>query len=107
MQRNLQNGKPTLIKYGKSIEIDAITVPDARKGPIDSGKHFFAEVFLKMEELTHQNIGVKIIFGRKNDDDMFSFSIQQGNASGAHGCQCLSLPMQFSAKGRRRIGLCL
>ncbi len=86
--------------HWESIQIDSVIVPDSRRGPIDSGKHFFAEIFLKMDGLTHNDIGVELVFGRTDEDDNFNFLFNKEMQSDHKGENTYHYQCSFPLKER-------
>ena len=53
-----------------SISVKKLIIPDSDKNPIDFGKHFIAEVELKIPGLNIEDIGVELIAGNRTNGDI-------------------------------------
>jgi phosphorylase/glycogen(starch) synthase len=57
----------------ETLKVKSLTVPDARKGALDYGSPFFAELELYAPGINLDDIGVDIIFGNKNGSEHVKF----------------------------------
>ena len=68
--REIAAWKRTIIRGWESIEVVSITVPDSTQKPMVLGEPFKAEVVLDMNELSGNDVGIEILFGKKVNDEV-------------------------------------
>ncbi len=66
----LVNWKTNILANWDNISVESLIIPDADKEPITFGKHFVAELSLKIPGLTAGDIGVEVIFGTVTNGDI-------------------------------------
>ena len=54
----------------ENISVEKLVIPDSDKNPIDFGKHFVAEVVLKIPGLDIEDVGVELIAGNRTNGDI-------------------------------------
>jgi len=62
--------KAKILAAWDNITVEKLVIPDSDKSPIDFGKHFVAEVALKIPGLNIEDIGVEIIAGNRTNGDI-------------------------------------
>jgi len=66
----LNKWKAKILAAWDKISVEKLVIPDSDTAPIDFGKHFVAEVDLKIPGLTIDEIGVEIIAGNRSNGDI-------------------------------------
>lgn len=54
--------------HWNTIEVLKLRIPDSTKRPLNIGEVFSASVELKMSGITHEDIGIELVFGQKTED---------------------------------------
>ncbi|MCD4745768.1 MAG: alpha-glucan family phosphorylase [Bacteroidales bacterium] len=70
MARQIAAWKRKLVREWDNIEIISIDIPDSSKKPLMLGKNFKAEIKLNLNGLSENDIGIEILFGRKENDEV-------------------------------------
>lgn len=68
--RLLSSWKRKVNRGWDSIEVVSVNVPDSSKKPLRLGQNFVAEVVLNVNELSAHNVGLEILFGQKDNDEV-------------------------------------
>ena len=68
--KTLAQWKWKVLSAWDKINVEKLVIPDSDREPIDFGKHFVAEVELKMPGLSIEDIGVEIIAGNRTNGDI-------------------------------------
>ncbi|MCF6342515.1 MAG: alpha-glucan family phosphorylase, partial [Bacteroidales bacterium] len=76
--RKLVEWKNKVKQAWDSISVESLLIPDSNSGPLDFGKHFVAELVLKLPGLQAEDIGVEIIMGNKTNGDIHEINFRQG-----------------------------
>ena len=71
--RNLSNWKKKMIRGWNSIEVLSVSVPDSSKRAFKLGEKFVAEISLNLNELSSDDIGIEVIFGNKDMDQVHNY----------------------------------
>ncbi|RLD85864.1 MAG: hypothetical protein DRJ09_12385, partial [Bacteroidetes bacterium] len=66
----LAQWKWKILSAWDKISVEKLVIPDSDTEPIDFGKHFIAEVELKIPGLNIEDIGVEIIAGNRTNGDI-------------------------------------
>jgi len=66
--RRLASWKQKLLRGWDSIEVISVNTTDSNKKPLGLGEQFFAEIKLKLNELSKDDVGIEIVLGQKVDD---------------------------------------
>lgn len=62
--------KNRMIKGWESIEVVSVKVPDSSISPLLMGDKFKAEIAIDMNELSADDIGIEVLFGQKENDEV-------------------------------------
>ena len=68
--RLISSWKLKILRSWDSIEVVDIKVPDSTNKPLKLGEDFVAEVTLNLHEIKANEIGMEVLFGRKEFDEM-------------------------------------
>ena len=68
--RELVEWKRNVLKHWGNISVDSLDVPDVEKGPVEFGTRFHAEIIINIPGLTSNDIGVEILMGNKEDEEV-------------------------------------
>jgi hypothetical protein len=68
--RELTLWKMKVLEAWDKISVEKLVIPDSDKNPIDFGKHFVAEVELRIPGLNIEDVGVEIIAGNRTNGDI-------------------------------------
>lgn len=66
--RSIAAWKLRMLRSWDSIEVVDIKIPDATNKPLKLGENFIAEVTLNLHEISSNEIGIEILFGKKDMD---------------------------------------
>lgn len=75
--RELVNWKNKIIQNWGNISVDTMEVPDVEKGPVEFGTRFHAEIVLNIPELSSNDIGIEILIGNKEDNEVKVLGFKQ------------------------------
>ena len=70
MARHLASWKRNVIRGWDSIEVVSLNIPDSTQKPLVLGETFRAEIVLDMNELSGTDLGVEVLFGIKENDEI-------------------------------------
>ncbi len=70
MTRKLSSWKKRMLRSWESIEVISVNVPDSAKRRFKVGEKFIAEVVLDLNEISPEDIGIDVIFGQKEMDEV-------------------------------------
>jgi len=70
-------GKAKILAAWDNITVEKLVIPDSDKSPIDFGKHFVAEVDLRIPGLTVDDIGIELIAGNRTNGDIDKIQYKQ------------------------------
>lgn len=70
LAKNLSSWKKRIIRGWKSIELVSVFIPESNSKALNLGDLFKAEVILNLHELKPEEIGIEIVFGRKEIDEV-------------------------------------
>ena len=59
-----------MLRSWESIEVISVNVPDSAKRRFKVGEKFIAEVVLDLNEISPEDIGIDVIFGQKEMDEV-------------------------------------
>lgn len=68
--REISNWKIKMIKGWDSIEVVSVKVPDSTLNPLLMGESFKTEIVLDTNELSSEDIGIEVLFGQKENDEV-------------------------------------
>jgi phosphorylase/glycogen(starch) synthase len=57
-----------MIRGWDSIDVVSVNIPDSTQKPMILGESFKAEVVLDMNELSPEDVGIEVLFGKKVND---------------------------------------
>lgn len=84
--RMLSSWKRKILRGWESIEVVSVKVPDSSKKPLKLGEYFVAEIVLNVNELSASDIGMEVLFGHKEKDEVKHISfIEEMNVAGVSG----------------------
>ncbi len=75
--RKLVTWKNKIRQSWDSITMESLMVPDPNSGPMEFGKHFVAELVLRIPGLQAADIGVEIVMGNKANGDIKEISFRK------------------------------
>ncbi len=70
LAHNLASWKRKMLRSWDSIEIISLNIPDSNTNPLMLGENFKAELILNTNELSGSDIGIEIVFGQKENDEV-------------------------------------
>ena len=70
LARKITAWKKNIMRGWKSMEIVSVNLPDSTAKPLLLGDVFKAEVVINLHELSHDDIGVELVFGHKIMDEV-------------------------------------
>ncbi|MHC1707525.1 MAG: alpha-glucan family phosphorylase [Bacteroidales bacterium] len=62
--------KRKIFNYFENIEVVSVTTPNSTARPLSLGEGFQAEIILDLNELEPQDIGIEVVFGVKENDEV-------------------------------------
>ena len=68
--RQLAAWKRNILRGWESIEVVSMSIPDSTIKPMVLGEPFKAGIILNMNELSGNDVGIEILFGKKVDDEV-------------------------------------
>ena len=57
--------------------MESLDVPDVEKGPVEFGTRFSAEIILNLAGLNTSDIGIEILMGNKEDNEVKTITFKQ------------------------------
>jgi glucan phosphorylase len=72
LARHIASWKRNLMRSWDSIEVLKISIPDSTQRPLELGDTFKAEIVLNVNELSGSDVGVEVLFGKKENDEVRS-----------------------------------
>ncbi len=70
LARHLASWKRSVLRGWESIEVVSMNIPDSTLKPLNLGETLNAEIVLDMNELSPNDVGVEILFGVKENDEI-------------------------------------
>ncbi len=70
MARHIASWKRNVLRGWESVEVVSINIPDSTQKPLDLGETFNAEIVLDMNELSGTDVGIEVVFGIKENDEI-------------------------------------
>jgi phosphorylase/glycogen(starch) synthase len=70
LARKIASWKRKVLNAWENIEVISINVPDPTSSPLKLGKKFTAEIILDLNELSADDIGIEVVFGQKENDEV-------------------------------------
>ncbi len=70
LARNIASWKRKVLRSWDSIEILAINLPDSTEKPLMLGESFKAEIQISLNELSGIDLGIEVLFGQKENDEV-------------------------------------
>ncbi len=68
MARHIASWKRHVSRSWDSIEVVKVSIPDSTQKPLALGDSFRAEIVLNVNELSGSDVGVEVLFGKKEND---------------------------------------
>lgn len=68
--RELVNWKNKVLQNWDNISVDTLNVPDVDKGAVEFGTRFYAEIIINNQGLSCEDIGVEILIGNKEHEEV-------------------------------------
>ena len=68
--KNIAAWKQKMIRAWESIEVVSVNLPDSTVKPLLLGEQFVAEIVLNLHEIPSSDIGIEIVFGQKDFDEV-------------------------------------
>lgn len=75
--RELASWKRKVNRSWDKIEVEAVVLPEATQRPLEQGENFTAEIILSTDLLSSEDLGVELIFGRKDNDKVSKILFKQ------------------------------
>jgi phosphorylase/glycogen(starch) synthase len=70
LARHLASWKRHVLREWDNIHVISLNLPDSTQKPLILGESFRAEIVLDLAELSPEDIGIEILFGRKVNDEI-------------------------------------
>jgi len=70
LARKLSSWKKKMVRGWESIEVISVNVPDSTKRAFKLGEKFVAEIVLDLNEISPDDIGIEVIFGQKEMNEV-------------------------------------
>jgi phosphorylase/glycogen(starch) synthase len=70
MAKKISLWKKKMIRGCESIEVVSVNMPDSSQRPFKLGERFVAEIVLDLNEISPNDIGIEVIFGQKEMDEV-------------------------------------
>jgi phosphorylase/glycogen(starch) synthase len=70
LARHLASWKRHVLREWDNIQVISLNLPDSTQKPLILGESFRAEIVLDLAELSPEDIGIEILFGRKVNDEI-------------------------------------
>lgn len=70
LARHLASWKRNVLRGWGSIGVVSVDIPDSTHKPLDLGETFSAEIVLDMNELSDTDVGLEVVFGIKENDEI-------------------------------------
>lgn len=84
--RLISSWKRKILRGWDSIEVISVKVPDSTKKPLRLGENFVAEIVLNVNELSANDIGMEVLFGHKEKDEVKTISfVEDMTVAGVKG----------------------
>lgn len=68
--RRIAHWKRKIFRGWDSIEVVSVKIPDSTVKPLNLGDRYVAEVVLDVNELSGDDIGIEVLFGQKQNDEV-------------------------------------
>ena len=69
-----------------SLEVASVKVPDSTKKALKLGDNFIAEIVIKVNGLSAEDVGMEVIFGHKENDEVKKIAfIEEMTVAGVEG----------------------
>ncbi len=73
----ISNWKKKILNNFENIEVISVTTPNSTVRPLSLGEGFEAEIILNLNELDPGDIGIEVVFGQKENDEVNFISHNQ------------------------------
>jgi glucan phosphorylase len=84
--RQLAAWKRRVLRRWDNIEVVSVSMPDSTIKPLRLGENFVAEIVLNVNELSPNDLGMEVIFGQKENDEVKRItSIEEMTVAGVDG----------------------
>ncbi len=70
LARHMASWKRHVLREWDNIQVVALNLPDSNQKPLILGESFQAEIILDLAELSPEDIGIEILFGKKENDEV-------------------------------------
>jgi len=68
--KKISSWKKKMVRGWESIQVVSVNFPDSTKRPFKLGEKFVAEICLNLNELSPEDIGIEVLFGHKEMDEV-------------------------------------
>lgn len=84
--KQLAAWKRKILRGWESIEVVSMSIPDSTKKPLRLGENFVAEIVLNVNELAPTDLGMEVLFGQKEQDEVKKLtSVEEMTVAGVNG----------------------
>ncbi len=84
--KQLAAWKRKILRGWESIEVVSMRIPDSTKKPLRIGENFIAEIVLNVNELSPSDLGMEVLFGQKEQDEVKRLtSVEDMTVAGVDG----------------------
>ncbi len=84
--RQLASWKRRVLRRWDNIEVVSVSMPDSTVKPLRLGENFVAEIVLNVNELSPADLGMEVLFGQKENDEVKRItSIEEMTVAGVDG----------------------
>ena len=73
----LAEWKSGIIKGWDALEVISVEIPDSTVSPLELGQDFAAEIVVKTNGIRPGDIGIEVIFGQKENDEVKSIILKE------------------------------
>jgi hypothetical protein len=98
LARKLAAWKRKMLAVWEHLEVLNVKAPDPSVGPLNQGELFNAEIRINLQELSADDIGIEVLFGRKVNGEVKNISwicdMKLAEASNSHATFRCSIPMK-------------
>jgi len=77
MARHISSWKRNVLKNWDQLQVISLRVPDSTQRPLVFGESFRAQIVLNISELSPDDIGIEVLFGKKVNDEVTDPKVMQ------------------------------
>lgn len=77
MARHISSWKRNVLKNWDQLQVVSLRVPDSTQRPLVFGESFRAEIILNINDLSPEDIGIEVLFGKKLNDQVTDPKVMQ------------------------------